>query len=358
MKPPEQLKNCLFCRIRKGEKRPFEVGWQKEENAYDYEQIQKYNDYENYGVLAGFGGLALIDDDSEEQFLIKTYEKNFPESFKIRGHIYVFLEGWDGHKKKMYFNPEGKTKEEKKEIGEIQGYGTQGVCAGSLHPSGEFYRVEKNLPIAKIKWDDFKKVFGKFMKKESPSVENLKPVKNNSYEDSIDRISITSIFNPDLSKCPSCGCKTGRNFRVYPQTNSYFCFHSWSGGGIWEAIAISEGIKNCSEIESSCLDDSEKKKIIEVAKEKYGLKIKEQKKDWWADKINIKRFAELKDFIRCPKCNKEFDFDEDRGFYKCEKCGDKGNITKFIEKYLKCLQDKKPKPENKQSSTGNQGVLK
>lgn len=335
MKPPVQLKDVFFCRVHRTNppseknKHPIGKNWQKK--LFDYEEIQKHNDFENYGVLAGINFLGLLDDDSENKVLHKIYQEYFPESFQIRGQIYIYLSGWDC-KKRTFWDTDGK------KIGELQGLGTQGLCAGSIHPSGEIYSVVKNIPIVRIQWDDFYEVFKIFIKeKQEPTLTKISEWEG----DDINNIPITNIFSSDLKQCPNCGCKTGTNFKVYPETNSYFCFHSWTGGSIWEAIAINEGIKNCSSIGKNCFTDLETKEILKIAVEKYGLKqkeiIQEHKPLGWALSIDIKRLAERRGWLDCPKCNTPFQFNEKFGWFKCS-CS-KGGIKQFVElNHLKCLE--------------------
>jgi hypothetical protein len=330
MIPPIQLKDQLFCRVLRGEKKPFEIGWQN--NGYTYEEIQKFNDCENYGVIAGINNLALLDDDTPTKMLHKLWDENFPETFQIRGHYYFRINGWDC-KKVVLWGSDGE------HLGELQGLGSQGVCAGSLHPSGQYYKIIKDLPIQEIELSDFERVFAHHLRKkinqEAPQV-----VSRDWKGEDIKDIPITNIFPSNLKKCPSCGCSSGTNFKVYPESNSYFCYHSWTGGGIWEAIAISENIKSCSDIGRSCLSDSDKQAILKVAREKYGLKVPEPSKEsmGWACSVNIKHLAERHNFTQCHLCNSPFEFDERMGWFSCPSCGLKGGLKMFAGLILKLKQ--------------------
>lgn len=325
---PVQLKNQLFCRVLKGTKKPFELEWTKK--PYTYEQILKYFPQENYGVLTGVNGLGVLDDDTEDKCLMKLYEQYFPETFRVRDHYYIFLKGWDGQKIKFL-----------NDVGELQGIGQQVVGAGSIHPSGAVYDVRKDLPITTIEFDEFKEIFKEHIKQEN----TIRTVaeKTRWEGDDINNIPITNIFSADLDKCPSCGCSSGTNFKVYPETNSYFCFHSHTGGSIWESIAISESIKTCSEIGKNCLSESDSKEILKVAVDKYGLKLPDLKVQetlepkGWALSLNIRKIAERRNMLGCPSCNSPFEFNERMGWYKCN-CS-KGGIRSFMEMCLRMVKN-------------------
>lgn len=323
---PEQLKEMAFCRVYKKTKRPIGEGWTN--IFYTYEQIQDYFPAENYGVLTGINGFGALDDDTKDKMLLKLYDQNFPETMQVRGHYYLKLKGWNG-KKITFYNL-------KERLGELQGLGQQVVGAGSLHPSGEVYEIIKNIPIVEIEYRDFVKVFDKFIKK--IQVRELVPTSKEWDGEKLQDIPITNIFPSGLKKCVSCGCKTGTNFQVFPSTNSYFCFHSWTGGGIWEAIAISEGIKHCSDIGKGCLTNSEAKQIIEIAKEKYGLRQTKIKRlpepRGWALSISITRMAQRYNLTNCHQCNQPFKFIEAQGFFECQTCKYRGGLKKFVEQVV------------------------
>lgn len=165
--------------------------------------------------------------------------------------------------------------------------------------------------------------------------EKPKPMKEDWEGDDIKDISITSIFSSSLETCPQCGCETGKNFKVYPETNSYFCYHSHTGGGIWEAIAMDEGIKSCSEIGRSCLSESEKKEVIKVAREKYGLKSPEIQETFkpkgWGKCLNIKKIAEKHNITACPSCSGKILFNMNNSLFKCSSCGIGGGVRKLLK---------------------------
>ena len=153
---PKQLSSLKFCRIKRGNKAPFEKDWTNK--LYSYEEISKFEN-ENYGVLCGQKDLAVIDCDKDELSLMVS--QMLPKTFSVRTggggmHFYYFIPEL---KKKEILNLDGE------HLGEIQSYGTQVVGAGSIHPNGNEYEVVDNVGIETISLKDIDKTFKNFMKK-------------------------------------------------------------------------------------------------------------------------------------------------------------------------------------------------
>lgn len=335
-KIPTQLKDQVFCRVRKGEKTPFEKNWNV--IIYTYEQIQSYFPKENYGVLTGVNQLGVLDDDTTDKILMKLFEDNFGKSFRVRNHYYIYLKGWN-EKKIIFYDKDGK------HMGELQGFGQQVVGCGSLHPSGETYELKEDLPIKEIEYEEFKNIFIKYIPKEKQHIKNITNINNSWSGDNIKDIPISRIINiSELYDC-SNGCyqgshpyhssTTGMNFRIDTNKNVWYCYRCNTGGGPSELIGVMEGIINCSSAGSNCYSKEQAQEVIKVAREKYGLTKPLIKYDrdpqGWALSINIKTMAERNKFIKCPKCNKNFEFNENLGFFKCNSCGLYGGIKLFTE---------------------------
>ena len=193
MEIPKQLKNEKFCKIRFGDKRPLEGGWQN--IHYSYSEISKTFPKMNYGVLAGINGLGILDDDTADNELMKLYDLNFPKTFQSRGHYYIRLIGWD-NKKIVLKDPIKKNeKGEALHLGELQGKGSQAVGPGSTHPNGSTYNVIQDLSIQEIPWDKFKEVFQKYFKTKIIQ-EKIPVVKDSSWKgEDIKDIPLTNIFS-------------------------------------------------------------------------------------------------------------------------------------------------------------------
>lgn len=335
---PKQLKDCRFCKIQRGKKGPYEKNWQNK--VISYEIISEYVPQLNYGVLCGHDELGVIDDDTEDKRLMKLYEENFPETFQVRGHYYIKLKGWDC-KKIIFYDGE-------KHLGELQGLGTQVVGAGSLHPSGEIYELKKDLPIVEINFKEFEKVFGKYFKKHKP-IQNFQSVDNISWNGSdIKQIPITNIFSTSgLISKGSCLVgphpvhgQTGHhekkgyecmNFSINTLTNEWWCFACSAGGGIWTAIAVENGILKCSDcVNNYRPSEEEKKEIVKVAHDKYGLEFPENEKEKQFDLLKKSCTKELEN-CQCLRCNKNLFFNGYLVF--CKKCG-------YIKSYKNHMREK------------------
>lgn len=270
---PQQLQKdeLKFCRIRKGTKVPFEKEWTKK--PYSFQEIMQFMPEENYGVLCGFGNLAVIDCDKPELQL--AIDEVLPKTFKIktggRGtHNYFFVPKL---KKKIVLEIEGI------HLGEIQSYGSQVVGPNCIHPSGNKYEVMEDKEIAMISYIELMDVIKPFIKEMRETEETAKWERQNYSE--IDNLSITDIWNlSELRKHgneyygshPIHGSETGMNFWVNPLKNTWHCFRCNSGGGALSALAVKEGIISCVEAQRGVLRGEKARVAIEIAKDKYNLK--------------------------------------------------------------------------------------
>jgi len=163
-----QIKSLKFCRVMKGEKRPFENEWQKK--PYNYEEIQKYIPQENYGVLCGYEGLIIIDADKPE--VTEEVLKKLPNTFRVQtgsGGVHHY-----------FFCPELKEKivlTNEEHYGEVQNWGSQCVAPGSLHPNGNIYVVLEESEIATITREELINCISQFKK------EGISFNENNKIED-------------------------------------------------------------------------------------------------------------------------------------------------------------------------------
>jgi hypothetical protein len=329
---PEQLKDCRFCRVEYMNKKPFEINWNNK--PYTYQEIQNYFPAENYGVLTGINSLGVLDDDTPDKILLKLAIDNFEETFRTRDHLYFKFKGWNGQKV-IFYDKQGV------HCGELQGSGQMVVGAGSTHPSGELYHIKNNVPIKEIDFEIFKALFEDYLKEKKETIKEF--VRTNYLGDRIQDIPLTNIISLAGLKDMGGGCfqgshiihgsDGGMNFRVNINQNNWYCFRCASGGGAAELIAIVEGIKRCDEIRARCFSEEDGRKIINIAREKYGLKspVKILEPRGWACSINIKRMAERFNLLNCPSCNYPFNFNEIIGSYKCLGCGDFGNLKQFAQ---------------------------
>jgi len=158
---PQQLWNddFRFLKLRKGGKEPSYdmVMWQEKNFKYNSTELLNYlNEGGNYGIIGGYGNLIIIDADSEE---VNKISKSLPETFTIKT-------GSPIHYKNHYYYIVDKemkairlSKEKVGDLGDIRAKGQYVVAPTSIHPSGNEYKVIKDIPITKITEKQIKKFF-------------------------------------------------------------------------------------------------------------------------------------------------------------------------------------------------------
>lgn len=141
----ENYTELRFCRLKKGSKVPFEKDWQNK--PYTMAEIKPFLDsgLEQYGVLAGFGGLIIIDTDNP--LLQAEVESKLPLTHRVQTggggvHNYFFCSEID---KKIIFRKGGV------HYGELLTKGFQAVGNGALHPNGNYYKSLDENPIVQIR---------------------------------------------------------------------------------------------------------------------------------------------------------------------------------------------------------------
>lgn len=268
----ENNKDLRFCKIKKGTKIPYEKDWVNK--AYTYDEIKLHMEKENnYGVICGYADLIVIDSDTDE--LRQAVSIALPPTFRVRTgndgtHDYYFCKDM---KKKIVLQKDDK------HYGEVQSLGTQIVAPGSIHPSGKKYEIVQDMDIVEITKEQLTFAIKPFMKEIiEEEIKVLRQLKD--YGDSnINSINITSVINLSGFKkanngeyygsSPWHGSSTGMNTWINSLKNVAHCFRCDSGINVAKAIALNEGlIKNCSDN----LSREDFLKVLEIAREKYGLK--------------------------------------------------------------------------------------
>lgn len=255
----------------RGTKKPFEKDWPNK--PYTKKEIEKHIPEENYGVLCGYDDLAVIDCDTEA--LQVVIDEFLPDTFKVKTgsggtHNYYLIP--DLKKKIILETDKGE------HLGEVQSSGTQVVGPGSVHPNGAIYETLNNIEVKKISYKKLLEVISPFMKEIKETEENAQwEIKEN---EDIDQLNVGDIWgvgnlkkhgNEYYGEHPIHGSEGGMNFWVNPLKNTWHCFRCNSGGGPLSAIAVKEGIIDCSEAQRGMLRGDRAKQAIERAKESYGL---------------------------------------------------------------------------------------
>ena len=264
-----------FCRVRKGTKKPFEDEWTKK--LYTWQEIKKHLPKENYGVLCGHGGIAVIDSDNVNFQL--AVENMLPETYRVK------TGGGGTHN--YFFIPELKNRivlelddDKKTHLGEVQSFGQQVVAPSSLHKSGKKYEELNQHPIVTLKFEDLMKAIKPFTKKQLTLTE-VRAEQQRTGDSEIDNLSVSDIWGVAGLKNnkeeyygthPVHGSAGGMNFWINPMKNNWHCFRCNSGGGVLSAIAVKEGIIQCSDAQRGSLRGDKAFKSIQIAKDKYGLK--------------------------------------------------------------------------------------
>jgi P4 family phage/plasmid primase-like protien len=229
----------------------------------------------NYGVLCGYGGLIVIDCDTKE--LEEAITNTLPKTFKVRTgsgglHIYYICKTI---KKKIVLQNDDK------HFGEVQSVGTQVVGPGSIHPNGNEYKVIDEGPIAEITQEQLTLAVKPFMKEiKEEEIRTIRSLANYGSSD-INSISISNVISTAGFKRaangeyygtnPWHGSETGMNFWINDSKNLAHCFRCNCGLNVAQAIALENGIiKNCYDK----LSKDDFKKVLDIAREKYGLKEK------------------------------------------------------------------------------------
>lgn len=163
-------------------------------------------------------------------------------------------------------------------LGELQGKGAQVVGPGSYGPTKRPYLVLHDLPIATVSREQMLGAIGKYARvvdeARDKKPREARPRSNGCAEFPITLfvdVSGLQRRNDELQgPHPVHGSDGGHNFAVNTAKNSWFCFRCWSGGGALEWLAVREGLIPCHEAGKGRLDKKTLKKLVKIAKAKYG----------------------------------------------------------------------------------------
>jgi len=295
IKVPDQLCDGRFgfVKLKRNSKRPFERNWQK--RPYSLEQINAWiSQGFNYGVLGGYGELIVIDTDTDEMSIF--IERSFPPTFTVRtpknGYHFYFMS--DNFKQKVVLQKNGT------HHGEIISTGSQVVGAGSVHPdTNTKYEVYRDLPIGKVtqtqilsSLQDYIKVREsrnnrqvgndrKVTQTQNPQSSESQHKEQDLYIDinrilDINGIQTTRSGNQLVCAHPIHGSSSGVNLVIHPDKNVWHCFRCESGGDPLLLIAVLERLIDCSQARPGILQGELFKTTLQVAKDKYGLKVIEK----------------------------------------------------------------------------------
>jgi len=300
--------NLGYCKCQG--KRPFETAWQN--TPLTHKTISDYVDFKNqnnYGVLTGVNDLIVIDCDipsdkkdakskfpEKKDILINLIKEKFPETLEVTTgsggkHFYFYCPDME---QKIIMDLFDKELEKVLHCGEIQYKGQQVVGPSSLHPNGNYYEITNKKSIATIALKDIKEVLALYMidhkiakPKITSKMASKKPVQiikgQNAHPQEYNILSdpkIHKIFNisdtEETINHPIHGSTNGGNFKIDTKTNKFTCFRCNVSGGSLKAIALKEGIVECSELDN--ITNAQYTKIKAIGLKKYGLKFKDTDK--------------------------------------------------------------------------------
>lgn len=291
---PKQLQDdkFRFIKIRKDTlKLPLEKEWQTKNNyTFDDPDFVEYlKDAKGYGVLCGKGNLAVIDADTKE--VENAVANGLPKTFVTETgsggmHFYYIIP--DLENKIVLQIGE---KKNRKHYGEVQSTGSQVIGSGSLHPSGNKYKIKINADIAKITKAELQGVLADFIEDKTAKWDG----------DSETPISAIAGEITGLKRCgkelqgshPIHGSEGGMNFTINTEKNLWHCFRCNAGGDALSLVAVMEKIITCSEAKNG-LQKGKFVKTIKIAKEKYGIEPVKKDKRHYLDLSNPpKNLAEV-----------------------------------------------------------------
>jgi hypothetical protein len=292
---PERLRDprIRFTRVRKpGEikadgqpangKEAIGEGWNLWENAYPHDSKELTRHIAaggNYGVLCG-RGLVVIDADYPE--VAAAVDERLPETFTVKS-------GRDGAGGFHYYYwcpdlPDPIRLEvpgaKKGEGGDVQSTGKQVIGPGSVHRTGRKYQAIEDRPIAEITAERLRSALQDFLP--PPEMDTPEDLKRQVITggDGLDQLRVEKVIPLDGLKrhghryqgpCPWHESDTGSNFTVDLDKNVWHCFRHGTGGGPMQAIAMMEGILDCSECRKGALRGEKFNEVLKAAQEKHGL---------------------------------------------------------------------------------------
>jgi hypothetical protein len=242
--PPKlRREEFRFIPLKSRDKIPFEKEWGTINNyRYDDSRLSDHlSRGGNYGVVCGFGGLIVIDFDSEE--VQNQVVGKLPKTFTVRAgrglsHKYFFSDRTDSFK---ILAEDGRT------LADIQGKGKQEVSPGSIHPNGKVYEVVNDSDIAFIRYDDLLTIFEPFRSKNQKTLAKENPHRPNSpYDEIRSLVKIPDLLReygisltPNPGVCP-IGHESDRNKCFHHSEFLWHCFHCGLGGDVFKLVMAKE----------------------------------------------------------------------------------------------------------------------
>ena len=273
---PSQLQNpeFRFALVPRGAKVPAERNWTTLNNyPFDAGKLKSWiSRGGNYGVLCGYGNLAVVDGDNPR--LSEIVEREIGQTFRVRSgsgrgfHDYLEVQGLE---KKILLKREGS------HMGDIQWLGQMIVGAESLHPSGGVYTIVRDIPVLILEAAKLTEAFKDLIRKPPITDYALRGAVSGKTSNlqSIPLATIISTFKGYASgkwvhgKTPGTVPKAGSVSASPRRTITGTAITADVAGGVASAIGLNE------KIIQECPDTLSKNQFLavhEIAKAKSGFR--------------------------------------------------------------------------------------
>ena len=245
-------KELRFIKIRSKSKVAVEKSWNTTANyKWDDKAIVDWlKAGQNYGLVCGYGGLIAVDADTAP--IVAIVESALPKTFTVRtgkdvGKHYIYhCTDWSHN---TALDIDGAN------VGHIKAANGYIVGAGSIHPSGKVYTVEKNQPIAVITVEQLKLAFKGLFVEHEKSLEQSSSHCNYDITEVVDMSKLHEHTNGEWQGVhPVHGSTGGNNFTVNPHKNSWYCFRHNVGGTTLQLCGVLWGITQCKDMHCGLSD--------------------------------------------------------------------------------------------------------
>lgn len=266
---PHQLHECRFVLIKKKSKVAFEKGWSDTKNyAFDDAILtQHIAKNKNYGVKTA-GGMCIFDCDNVlalttnpffidvllETFAVRTGRDKDKKTGEPRAGCHFYFRCPELPSDKFALEKDGV------EMGDIRGPDSPFyvVGPGSIHPDTlKTYEVINDAEPITVDYDLLMEFINSMIPEEKPAKPISFPKIPSAGGTIADRLGLNVVDflmpeNPHPREHqvegnhPVHGGNTGTNLILDPVANNWYCRHCHSGGGPLEALAVADGILDCS----------------------------------------------------------------------------------------------------------------
>ena len=242
----------MYIKIGKKVKTPVEH-WR--ENQYTMDElipwIKKGN---NVAFACGTDDVIVLDID-DKQKCAELHIDPYVDTFTVKsgsGGLHFYYKIPDCGIMRVFDLRDGS------HIADIQGLGSYTLCPPSIHPNGNPYIVVNDMPILELTLAELQGILKEAtttrMTEKMPYVPKAA---DREIAFTIDQVWNLSGFKRVgeqlIGPNPVHGSKTGHNLVVNPTDGTWYCFRHRVGGGSKEALAVDEGLIDCSEVGRGCL---------------------------------------------------------------------------------------------------------